>query len=367
MANATSVAPRLRECDLYRPLPKGWVQCTACHHWCAIPPEGVGKCGVRRNHEGKLYLVTYGKIAAMHVDPVEKKPLFHFHPGEPILSMGTVGCNLFCQFCQNWHISQFRDFKVDFKTGQTDRWIGEDWPPDRVVDTARKMGVRLLAYTYNEPVVWAEYAHDIAELAKAEGMKNVFVSSGFETKHAWNYMEPYLDAVNLDLKGFTEEFYRKITGARLKPVLENIEFLGTEKWGKIWMEVTTLLLHGYNDSEEEIRGMARFLASVNPEIPWHLTAAHPDYKMQDLEYTPRTVLLKAYDIAKEEGLKFVYLGNIRDPEHESTYCPDCGELLIYRDVYRIKPMWKEPGVCPRCGRKIPGVWTWEQKEAKDEA
>jgi AmmeMemoRadiSam system protein B len=198
---------------------------------------------VRRNLGGKLYLVTYGKAAAVHLDPVEKKPLYHFHPGEGILSLGTVGCNLFCAFCQNWQISQFREFSVS-PEGHLDRPIGEDWPPERIVATAEALGVRLIAYTYNEPAVFMEYAHDTARLAKARGMKNVFVTSGFETKEAWDYIRPYLDAANVDLKGFTEKFYREVCGARLKPVLESLEHLVASG---VWVEVTTLLLEGYND------------------------------------------------------------------------------------------------------------------------
>ena len=350
------VSSALRECDLYRPLKNGVVQCTACHHWCAIKPGESGKCGVRRNYDGKLYLVTYGKAAAIHIDPVEKKPLYHFLPGEGILSIGTVGCNFRCQFCQNWEISQLRDFYVDPKTGEPDRFIGYDSPPERIVEAAEYYGVRLLAYTYNEPVVWIEYAHDIAVLGVERGMRNVFVSSGFETHHAWKYMEGLLHAINVDLKGFTEKFYREITGARLKPVLENIEYLGGEVWPKIWLEVTTLVIDGYNDSEEELRGIARFLASVNPNIPWHVTAAHPDYKMLHIRPTPHSTLIKAYEIGKEEGLKFVYVGNVYDPERSSTYCPKCGTMLIRRDGYRVTEMWEERGVCHNCGEKIPGVW-----------
>lgn len=356
MEKEATISPKLHECDLYRPLPKGWVQCTACHHWCGIAPGEAGKCGVRRNFGGKLYLVTYGKAAAVHVDPVEKKPLYHFLPGEPILSLGTVGCNLFCKFCQNWQISQFREFKVNPETGETDRYVGEDWPPERVVQTAEEMGVRLIAYTYNEPVVWVEYARDIAKLAVERDMRNVFVSSGFETKHAWSYVEPYLHAVNLDLKGFTERFYRELTGARLKPVLENIEFLGGEKWDQVWMEVTTLLIPGYNDSPEEVRAMARFLAGINKNIPWHLSAAHPDYQMRDIPYTPHEKLVEAYEIGKEEGLNFVYVGNVRDLERSTTYCPKCGAPLVARDGYRVHELWQERGVCPKCGAEIPGVW-----------
>lgn len=350
------VSSSLRECDLYRPLKKGVVQCTACHHWCAIKPGESGKCGVRRNYDGKLYLVTYGKAAAIHIDPIEKKPLYHFLPGEDILSIGTVGCNFSCLFCQNWEISQLKDFYVDPKTGEPDRFIGYDAPPERIVATAEYYGVRLLAYTYNEPVVWIEYAHDTAVLAVERGMRNVFVSSGFETPHAWRYMEGLLHAINVDLKSFSDEFYRKITGGRLKPVLENIEYLGGEIWPKVWIEVTTLVIDGYNDSEEELRSIARFLASVNPNIPWHVTAAHPAYKMLHIRPTPHSTLIRAYEIGKEEGLKFVYVGNVYDPERSSTYCPKCGALLIRREGYRVEELWEERGVCHRCGEKIPGVW-----------
>ncbi|WP_298631385.1 AmmeMemoRadiSam system radical SAM enzyme [uncultured Thermus sp.] len=344
----------LREADLKRPLPKGYVQCRACAHYCAIAPGQAGKCGVRRNFGGRLYLVTYGKAAALHLDPVEKKPLYHFHPGEGILSLGTVGCNLFCAFCQNWQISQFREFQVT-PEGHLDRPIGEDWPPEAIVQEAEALGVRLLAYTYNEPAVWMEYAHDTARLAKERGMKNVFVTSGLETKEAWDYIRPYLDAANVDLKGFTEEFYRRICGARLKPVLESLEHLHAQG---VWVEVTTLLLEGYNDAPEEVRAMARFLKGLSPEIPWHLTAAHPDYRMLDLRPTRHSTLMRAYEIAKEEGLRFVYVGNVLDEERSSTRCPDCGRLLIRRRGYRVEPLWEVPGVCPGCGRRIPGVWTW---------
>jgi len=344
----------LREADLKRSLPKGYVQCRACAHYCAIPEGQAGKCGVRRNLGGKLYLVTYGKAAAVHLDPVEKKPLYHFHPGEGILSLGTVGCNLFCAFCQNWQISQFREFSVS-PEGRLDRPIGEDWHPERIVATAEALGVRLIAYTYNEPAVFIEYAHDTARLAKARGMKNVFVTSGFETKEAWEYIRPYLDAANVDLKGFTEKFYREICGARLKPVLESLEHLVASG---VWVEVTTLLLEGYNDSEEEVRAMARFLKGLSPKLPWHLTAAHPDYRMLDLKPTRHATLVRAYEIAKEEGLRFVYVGNVLDEARSSTRCPDCGRLLVRRRGFRAETLWQEPGVCPGCGRRIPGVWTW---------
>ncbi|MFN3369832.1 MAG: AmmeMemoRadiSam system radical SAM enzyme, partial [Thermus sp.] len=226
---------------------------------------------------------------------------------------------------------------------------------EAIVEKAEALGVRLIAYTYNEPAVWIEYAHDTAKLAKERGMKNVFVTSGFETKEAWEYIHPVLDAANVDLKGFTEEFYRRICGARLKPVLESLEHLVAQG---VWVEVTTLLLEGYNDSPEEVRAMARFLKGLSPEIPWHLTAAHPDYRMLDLRPTRHSTLVRAYGIAKEEGLKFVYVGNVLDEERSSTRCPDCGRLLLRRLGFRVEPLWQVPGVCPGCGRRIPGVWTW---------
>ncbi len=335
----------LREADLVRPLPEGYVQCRACAHYCAVPPGGQGRCGVRRNREGRLYLAVYGKAIALHLDPVEKKPLYHFHPGEGILSLGTVGCNLFCRFCQNWRISQYRDFPQEAP--------GEEMPPEAVVGLAHRLGVRLLAFTYNEPAVFIEYARDTARLAQAQGMKSVFVTSGFETREAWDYILPYLDAANVDLKGFREKFYREICGARLGPVLESLEYLHARG---VWLEVTTLLLEGHNTDPLELREMARFLRGLSPDLPWHLTAAHPDYRMLDLVPTRKATLLRAYEIAKEEGLRYVYLGNILDEAHASTYCPACGTLLIRRQGYRVEALWTTPGVCPGCGRRIPGVW-----------
>ncbi len=346
----------MKECEVYRNLKDGIVQCLACHHFCTVRPGESGKCGIRRNFRGKLYLAVYGKAAAVHIDPIEKKPLYHFLPGEGILSIGTVGCNFRCQFCQNWEISQLREFNVDPITGETDTFIGYDWPPEKLVETAERYGVRLLAYTYNEPTVWIEYAHDTAYLAVRKGFRNVFVSSGFETHHSWKYMEGLLHGINIDLKGFTEKFYRDITGTRLKPVLENIEYLGSRIWPSIWLEVTTLIIEGYNDSEDELRGIAKFLASINPDIPWHITAAHPDYKMLHINYTSHETLIKAYEIGKEEGLKFVYVGNVYDPERSSTYCPRCGALLIKREWYRVVEMWKKRGECHKCGERVPGVW-----------
>ncbi len=338
----------LKEATLWRPLHKGYVQCTACEHWCALAPGETGKCGVRRNIDGKLQLLVYGQAAAVNIDPVEKKPLFHFLPGRPIFSIGTVGCNFRCQFCQNWDISQVRNVEPDSPRA------GKKLLPAEIVAYCRNENIPLIAFTYNEPVVFFEYAYDTAKLAAQYGIRSVFVSSGFETLEAiWN-IEPYLAAINIDLKAFTEHFYRTYSGARLQPVLRNIEHIA--KNTHIWLEVTTLLIPGLNDSDEEIRQMANFLADIDKNIPWHVTAFHPAYKMQDRPSTPPSTLVRAYDIGKEAGLNYVYVGNVPDHTRESTYCPHCGALLVERSWYHVQEHWTEPGVCPVCGTKIAGVW-----------
>ncbi len=337
-----------KEAYLYRKLKKGYVQCLACEHYCAMAPGEAGKCGVRRNIDGKLMLVVYGKAIAVHIDPVEKKPLFHFLPAEPVFSIGTVGCNFSCKFCQNWEISQVKEFD-----DQRD-YIGQDWPPEAIVEYTAHRGIPMIAYTYNEPVVFFEYAYDTAKLAHERGIRNIFVSSGFETKQAIDMISPYLDAANIDLKSFSDKFYREISGGRLKPVLKNIEY--TVKETDIWMEVTTLFIPGLNDSPEEMRDIAQFLAGISPDLPWHVTAFHPDYLMLDRPSTPLSTLLRAYEIGKEAGLHYVYVGNVLAPEKETTYCPVCGAPVIRRYGYHVETLWKEPGVCPSCGHRLAGVW-----------
>ncbi len=338
----------IKEATLYRHLKKEYVQCTACEHFCAIEPGGIGKCGVRRNYGGALMLVVYGVPSALHVDPVEKKPLFHFLPTQPILSLGTVGCNFKCQFCQNWEISQAGDL---FDPARSAR---EEVLPVDLVRHCRQQGIPMLAYTYNEPTVFFEYAYDTARLAHEHGIRNVFVSSGFETLEALETIEPYLDAINVDLKAFTERFYREICGTRLRPVLRNIEHIARHTG--IWMEITTLVIPGLNDSEAELREMATWLAGVSPDLPWHVSAFHPDYQMRDRPPTPMSTLVKAWEIGKAAGLNYVYVGNMHDSMRESTMCPQCGELVISRSWYRVRTHWTEPGVCPGCGAAIPGVW-----------
>jgi pyruvate formate lyase activating enzyme len=338
----------LHEATLYRPLKKGYVQCTACEHFCAIEPEGMGKCGVRRNYDGALYLVVYGQAAALHVDPIEKKPLFHFLPTQPVLSLGTMGCNFTCQFCQNWGISQ-SGAQADPR-GRN----GQPAMPADIVARCRQDGIPMLAYTYNEPTVFLEYAHDTARLAHEQGIRNIFVSSGFESPAALAMIEPYLDAINIDLKAWSDTFYRQVCGTRLKPVLRNIEHIATRT--KIWIEITTLLIPGLNDDERELRAMAAWLAGISPDLPWHLSAFHPDYQMLDRPPTPQNTLIRAWEIGKEAGLRYVYVGNVHDDDRAATFCPACNTRLVSRNWYTVRQHWRAAGVCHGCGATMPGVW-----------
>ncbi|RMH80137.1 MAG: AmmeMemoRadiSam system radical SAM enzyme [Acidobacteria bacterium] len=324
----------------------GRVLCKACKQRCTLKEGEYGKCGVRINEGGKLYLTVYGLVSAINLDPIEKKPLFHFLPSTQSLSIGTVGCNFSCQFCQNWEISQHpqtHNYEV----------FGEEISPEEIVRLAKLHGAQSISYTYNEPVIFFEFAYDTMKLAKEKGLRNVFVTSGYETEEAINIALPYLDAMNIDLKSFSDEFYKRICGARLKPVLETIEY--AYKKG-IWIEITTLLIPGYNDSEEEIRSIARFVASLSRDIPWHISRFFPAYRMLDLKPTPVDTLRRAYEIGKEEGLNFVYVGNYLDESLESTYCPACGSKVIERRVYKTLNHLKDSH-CPNCSYSIPGVWS----------
>jgi pyruvate formate lyase activating enzyme len=329
-------------------LSKGAVQCTACEHWCAIQPGETGKCNVRLNQDGQLISLVYGRAAAAHVDPVEKKPLFHFLPGRSIFSIGTLGCNFRCSFCQNWNISQPGEL-----IHQASR-LGSHLSPADIVEICRSRDIPMIAYTYNEPTVFFEYTFDTARLAVEHGIRNVYVSNGFQTLAAIDTLSPYLHAINVDLKAFTDEFYREICNGRLEPVLRNIEYMVTKT--DIWVEVTTLVVPGMNDSDDELEEMAQFLASVSADLPWHLSAFHPDYQVRDRPATPRQTLERAYSIGVGAGLRYVYVGNLMDADRANTYCPQCGETLIRRMWYQVRPAWKAPGVCPSCGTEIPGVW-----------
>lgn len=332
---------------MFKPLPKNIVQCLACAHRCALAPGKSGICGVRKNVSGSLELLVYGKPVALAIDPMEKKPLFHFLPGSRILSFGTLGCNFACSFCQNWDISQAS------KGNNMAEIEGEDISSEKIVDYALKNKIPAISYTYNEPTVFLEYALDVMKIARKAGLKNVFVSNGFMSSEALEAISPCLDAINIDLKAFSEAFYRDICKARLQPVLDNIR--KCHELG-IWLEVTTLLIPGKNDSDAELEKAAQFIASISKDIPWHISAFHPDYKMLDIKPTPASSLLRAYGIGKAAGLNHVYIGNIIDSERSSTYCPKCNEKLIERVGNSVTSSRLSAGACPKCKVKIAGVW-----------
>jgi len=334
---------------LSKKLDDGRILCEACNQHCKLGEGEYGVCGVRKVENGQLQLLTYGLAAAVNVDPVEKKPMFHFLPNTKAFSVGTVGCNFSCAFCQNADISQYpkeHDHQI----------VGQPLSPEKIVEMAKAYGCDSVAYTYNEPVIFFEYTYDTAKLAHEAGLKNIYVTSGFETHKAIDTLLPYLDGMNIDIKAFTEEFYHDICGAKLKPVLDTVKY-AHEKG--IWIEVTTLLIPGKNDSNEEIREVARFLADLDPNIPWHVSAFYPQYKMLDVPPTPPSTLIRAYNIGKEEGLNFVYIGNYDDEDRESTYCPNCGFKVINRSGHIgqfVQDHLTDEGDCPQCGTHIPGVW-----------
>lgn len=350
----------MQDAILYEKLDRNLVRCTACQWYCKVPPGATGVCGVRLNEGGTLKLMTYGKAAALHVDPIEKKPLFHFLPGTPILSLGTFGCNFGCEFCQNWGISQVpKHERLKDPLAQRAR-IGAlidknsmDMSPEDVVEECILRGVPSIAFTYNEPSIFAEYAHDIAILAKPRGIKIVFVSSGYETRECLDHMAGLIDAANIDLKAFSAQFYKEICHTDLQKALVGIRDIHARG---IWIEVTTLLIPGKNDSDDELRGAAAFLASLDPALPWHVTAFHPDYKMLQVPRTPAETLLRARQIGLEAGLKFVYTGNVPGLDGAHTSCLACGAVLIRRLGMRMEKNLLKDGACPTCHTLVPGVW-----------
>ena len=326
----------------------GKILCEACHQACVLSEGEYGICGVRRVQNGQLELTVYGIAAAANIDPVEKKPLFHFLPGSRSFSVGTVGCNFRCSFCQNADISQYPKENAH-------HIFGRELSPERIVELALENGCRSVSYTYNEPIVFFEYAYDTARLAHEKGLKNIFVTSGYETHKAIDTIAPCLDAMNIDLKSFSDDFYKNISGARLKPVLDTIRYA----WEKgIWVEVTTLLIPGLNDSDEELKQIAEFIASVSPDMPWHISGFFPQYKMLDRPPTAHADLLRAYRIGQQAGLRYLYVGNIADPSHATTYCPSCGYAVIERRGHlgdTVKNRLRD-GCCPSCKTAIEGRW-----------
>ena len=316
------------------------ITCLLCKHYCTLKEGKSGVCGVNFNQKGELFNAVHSHPSALHVDPIEKKPLYHFLPSSTSFSLGTVGCNFRCPFCQNYTISQ---------TSHVD--TGVVYTPQDIVALALKHHTQSISYTYNEPTIWYPYAKDIGVLAKEAGLRNVFVSSGFESKEVLEDMKGWLDGANIDLKSFSHDYYKKVLKTDLDGVLESLaEFAKSD----IWLEITTLLIPGINDSEEEIHKMAEFVSKLGRDIPWHFSAFHPTYKMQDTPPTPLSTLIKAREIAKSYGMKFVYLGNVRNDS--STYCDKCGEKLIDRSGFVSKVLSLKDGRCMACANKIEGVW-----------
>ncbi|HOK67343.1 MAG TPA: AmmeMemoRadiSam system radical SAM enzyme [Anaerohalosphaeraceae bacterium] len=322
----------------------GAVQCRLCAWRCRIPVGQTGRCRVRKNINGVLVSLNYDKLCAANPDPIEKKPLFHFQPGSKSFSIAAPGCNFQCVFCQNWQISQMP---------QLGTIEGSYYSPKAIVDAAVRSHCSSIAYTYTEPTVFMELCAETAQLAKQMGLANVFVSNGFLSPEAIEFVRPWLDGINIDLKAFTEEFYRDLCKARLEPVKETIRTIARQT--DIWMEITTLVIPGKNDSEEELRAIAEFIArEASIDVPWHVSRFYPQYRMEDRAATPQKTLERAYDIGRQAGLRYVYIGNIPGIRAESTYCYSCGVLLIDREGFTVKSNIIEDGTCPQCGAVIAG-------------
>ena len=333
----------MKEVYLYKKLQDKKVQCQNCAHYCLVSPDNIGVCGVRENKNGKLYVLSYGKIIALHIDPIEKKPLFHFLPGTHSLSIASVGCNFRCANCQNWDISQSPRL-----TGKIE---GEKMAPAGIVKTTLKNNLPSISYTYTEPAIFSEFSLDTMKLAKKEGIKNAWVTNGFWSKELFDLVSPYVDAANVDLKGFTDEFYLKVCGAKLQPVLDTLKRL---KEKKLWVEVTTLVIPTLNDSEETLRKIAQFIKNdLGTETPWHVTqfSGTISWRLQELPETPVETLEMAYKIGKETGLKYVYTGNVPGIPSEDTFCPKCNTPVIDRTGYVINRHDKQ-GKCPKCGKDL---------------
>jgi pyruvate formate lyase activating enzyme len=322
------------------------VHCFQCAHECKIDPDKRGICQVRENRGGQLFSLNYGRIIAEHLDPIEKKPLFHFLPGSRSYSIATVGCNFMCLHCQNSDISQY----PRVHGGQI---RGDEREPEVIVAYALASHSASISYTYTEPTIFLEYAQDVGRLARQQGLKNVFVSNGFMTEESATALAEFCDGDNIDLKSIKDDFYRKVCKARLQPVLDTIVRL---KQLGIWIEVTTLVIPGHNDSMEELTDIAQFIKGVGADIPWHVTAFYPTFKMMDRPATPVATLRRAREIGLNAGLHHVYTGNIPGEGGENTYCYACQELLIERLGYTIRRYYLKEGKCPKCQTTIAGVW-----------
>lgn len=335
----------IQEAMLYQVVDDKKVHCFLCHHHCRIADSKLGVCGVRENREGTLYTHAYGEVISANIDPIEKKPLYHFLPGTSSFSIATAGCNFRCGFCQNWQISQISKRKVPDLSGY-------QLSPEDIVVKAKETQCQSISYTYTEPTIFFEYAYDTAKLAKKEGLFNIFVTNGYMTSEALETINPYLDACNVDLKSFREDFYKKICHGHLEPVLDSIRLM---RRLNIWVEITTLVIPDENDDEKELTDIARFIAEVDTGIPWHISRFHPDYQFTDSRATPLELLRKAYSIGKNEGLKFIYIGNLPG-ESLDTVCPHCHKPVIRRRGLSVKENNMKDSRCPHCGEPIAGVF-----------
>ena len=327
-------------------LEDGRIQCDLCPRFCKLHEGQRGLCFVRQNINDQIMLTTYGRSSGYCIDPIEKKPLNHFLPGTPVLSFGTAGCNLACKFCQNWDISKSREIDT----------LADEASPELIAKAAEELGCRSVAYTYNDPVIFHEYAIDVARACHEKGIKSVAVTAGYVTPEPRAEFYQYMDAANVDLKGFTEQFYYKLTGGHLEPVLDTLKYLRHET--DVWLEITTLLIPDRNDSDKEINQLSEWiLKELGPDVPLHFSAFHPDYKMMDVPPTPAATLTRARNIAMQNGLHYVYTGNVHDESGGSTYCHQCGNKLIGRDWY-VLGEWNltEDGKCNQCGTPCAGVF-----------
>jgi pyruvate formate lyase activating enzyme len=340
------IAGEIAQTRFWHVLDDGRVQCDVCPRACKLHEGQRGLCFVRARQDNEIVLTTYGRSSGFCVDPIEKKPLNHFLPGTPILSFGTAGCNLSCRFCQNWDISKSREVDT----------LADAASPEKIAAAAEKLGCRSVAFTYNDPVIFHEYAIDVARACHERGIKAVAVTAGYQCPEARAELYRFMDAANVDLKGFTQEFYRRLCAGDLEPVLDTLRYLKHET--EVWFEITTLLIPGQNDSDEELDALSRWVASeLGADVPLHFSAFHPDYKMLSIEPTPPATLTRARNIARGNGLRYVYTGNVHDREGDTTLCHSCGAALVVRDWYQILEYNLTPeGRCPACGTPCAGVF-----------
>ena len=334
----------MKEALLYEKLEKGRVRCRLCAHYCVVDEGKLGVCEVRKNVAGDLYTLVYGRTISQHIDPIEKKPLYHFYPGSTAYSIATPGCNFHCEWCQNADIAHMPCEFIPH--------AGQKAAPEQIVANASAARSRSIAYTYTEPTIFFEYAYDTARIAHEAGIANVYVTNGYMTPEMLEMFQPYLDAANVDLKAFNKKTYHRYVGAGFEPILDNLKYL--VKLG-IWLEVTTLVIPGINDDPVELRDAAQFISQeLGPDTPWHLSRFFPHYQMRDRPPTPLSTLMEAMRIGKEEGLRYVYLGNA--PGDSDTHCPSCNQLLVRREGYWVPETHIQNDRCPQCGKSIAGRW-----------